>query len=192
MIIISTETGGADRKRCALISVGAVHAETGAAFYGIVKPQSGLRYEAEAESVHGLTIESLEEHGLEEGEVLWQLSLWLDQFENPEWGGMDCSRHREFLEEAFGRQRLAVPEVLDGKPIDVLSLVWMAHKQGKISLLCWPKTGRVNYSLAGIAEALGLPKQTVSSRNAVEDAALVARIYRTVIAEFAVTREVVS
>jgi DNA polymerase III epsilon subunit-like protein len=184
MIIIDTETGGLDPRGCALVSVAAVHVESNALFYGIVAPVEGLRLEEGAEQVHGLTMDYLLEHGLEESEVLGKLNDWLGQWEGfTEWGGANPAFDGGFLHAAFERCKKKKPGVLWRRPVDVLSLGWLADRMGLISLPLNPRGGK-NGSLVGLVQALYLPGRVDLTHSSMEDAVLCARVFRRLMSAF--------
>jgi len=183
MIIIDTETGGLDPRRHALLSIAAVRVgDTGAAFWGLIRPAPNLECDPKAEIVHGLSKEFLEDQGMEEREVLEHFFAWLGKTGEVEWAGANPQFDRGFIEEAAARHVLPVTATLNRRPVDVQTLGWLADRLGLIVLP--EKGGRKSASLASLCLALGMEGRVGKMHSALEDAGLTARVYVRLMALF--------
>ncbi len=168
MLVIDTETGGLDPARCALVSVAAVHAESGAEFSLLIKPHAGLELEPQAMAVHGYSQEHLEEYGMDEAVAMQVFSCWLHVFDRGEWAGCNPNFDRGFLDVAFARH--GIEKRMGRRPIEVQTVAWLAHQLGKV-VLPLGRDGMPKRSLDAILQALGISRAT-DRHDALEDCRL--------------------
>ncbi len=180
MLVIDTETGGLDWRRCALVSVGAIHAESGAEFSMLIRPHEGLDLDAGAMEVTGLQRDHLLEHGTDEGDALRMFAMWLHVFGPQEWCGCNPEFDRGFLDAGFARH--GIEKRLPRRPVCLQTLAWLAADRGLISLAVG-SNGMPKRSLDAILEAVGLARSS-AKHDALEDARLTLGAYRKIKARF--------
>jgi ribonuclease T len=169
MLIIDTETGGLNPETDALLSVAAIHVESGAEILIMIAPAPGLQLTEEALKVNGLDPELLAKEGMPEKEAIGLLSMWLGIFGKQEWAGCNPEFDRGFIDAAFTRSGLK--NRLPRRPIDVQTVAWTAYAAGLLDLPKNPHTGLPTRSLDGILKALGLARSS-EKHDALEDAQL--------------------
>lgn len=174
MLVIDTETGGLDAGRCALVSVAALHLESGAEFSLVIRPHAGLEIDAEALGVHGFTPDYLETFGMEEGQAMRMFAMWLHVFGKHDWCGCNPHFDRAFVDAAFARH--GIEKRLDRRPVCLQTMAWLAHAMKKISLPIG-RDGLPKRSLDAILEALGLARGS-EMHDALEDAKLTGAAFR--------------
>ena len=179
MLVIDTETGGLDHRRCALVSIGAIHMESGAEFSMLIRPHSGMDLDAEAMAVTGITREQLEQNGTDEGDALRLFAGWMHVFGKQEWCGCNPSFDQGFVDAGFARH--GIEKRLPRRAIDLQTVAWVAHSMRKISLP-YGRDGMPKRSLDAILAAVGLSRAT-GRHDALEDARLTLAAFRFIYAK---------
>lgn len=165
IIVIDTETGGLCGQTDALLSIGAVDAETNRIFYsrcranGIVSPA--------AIKINGL--KDYDSPALKsEGEMVKDFFRWLKSFEQPRIiAGCNPQFDIEFINAAARRNCLT--DKLSHRALCIQSLALSFHLVGKIVLPI--KDGHPSASLDSILASIGL-KREGKYHSALEDAQL--------------------
>ena len=176
MLVIDTETGGLDWRRCALVSVAAIHMESRAEFSMVIRPHDGLDLDPEALAVNGYTRDYLVANGVEEGEAMRLFAMWLHVFGKQEWCGCNPAFDQAFVDTAF--ERHAIEKRLPRRAIDLQTLAWMAHTM-RVLTLPIGNDGLPKRSLDAIIEAVGLSRAT-DKHDALEDARLTLAAFRLI------------
>jgi DNA polymerase III epsilon subunit-like protein len=177
MLVVDTETGGLDPARHALVSIGAIHMESGAEFSMLIRPADGLELEDQAVKVHGLSAEHLEQHGVDEEVAMVAFASWLRVFGPQDWMGANPDFDRGFIAAAFRRHRIMgdVPR----RPVDVQAVAWLAWLAWRLGALALPcgRNGLVKRSLDALLEAVGLSRGESGVHDALEDARLTLAVW---------------
>jgi DNA polymerase III epsilon subunit-like protein len=165
MIIVDTETGGLDPEHDALLSVAAIHIESGSEFYHYVRPYPSFRCNPDAEKKHGISIEFLESQGLVEADVMSRFSAWLTSLAPQDWAGCNPAFDQRFLDAAFERSGLTFR--MGRRPVCIQTVAYMADRLGAITLPS-SSDGLKSRSLDSILLALGLSRPS-TLHDALED-----------------------
>lgn len=168
MIILDTETGGLDCERDALVSVALYDTHTNESLHLLVKPVDGLLLTSEAERVHGITREKLEEKGILEAEACSQVESWMQAKRTKEWCGHNPSFDAGFVNAAMKRnwKKYRVPY----RAIDLGSLAYLADKINAIRLPLG-RDGVPSRSLDSVLQAVGKSRAGMA-HDALQDAML--------------------
>ena len=180
MFVIDCETGGLDPALDALVSVAAIHAESGAEFSMLIRPHVGLALNDEALEVNGLSRAHLEQEGTDEKDAMGAFAMWLHVFGHQEWMGCNPQFDRAFIDAAFARHEIG--KRLGHRPIVLQAVAWLADSLGLIELP-HGSDGLPKRSLDAILGALGLSRGS-DWHGAMEDCQLTLAAYKIIKSRF--------
>jgi len=150
VIVIDTETGGLNPETDPLLVVAAVRlTDPEDCFFRAIR--SYRRGSPDAERVHGLTHQWLQEHGEPEAAVLRAFAAWTGSETSWIAAGCHVAFDCAFIDAAA--RRCGVGARMPHRRIDVQSLAWRADMRGEIKLP--EKNGRASFSLDSILAAIG-------------------------------------
>ena len=157
MIVADIEATGLDPKKHSILSIGAVELEhPEREFYGECRMWDGASIMSDALVVNGFSKQDCvdsRKHSLEE--LMQNFLHWIEQCEDKTLAGHNVSFDRDFLNDSFGRAHIGWHFAY--RTLDLHSMAYMdATRRG---LPVPRKNDRVDLSLDGILEYLGLPKE---------------------------------
>lgn len=173
MIVIDTETTGLDPSRHRMVSLAALHIESGGEFYTLIRLSDDAEEDLNAMRVHGLSREELSRMGREEAEAMRVFGDWLMSYGRQEWCGVNPHFDKGFLEAAF--MRAGVDAKLSRKPVCIQTMAWLAHCLGRIRLRIG-YDGLPSRSLDSILSATGMARSGIR-HSGIEDVRLTGAVF---------------